>query len=219
MLEYLAFHPIFKDNQRHFEPGERLIVPMTSPGVLIVLAGTIDVLLLAPDSEATPFCWQTLVAGDWVVPTQDVSAEIFSEYQIRAVESSTVMLSEISQFRTLLATDRCLAAELFEIQSRRVSALRRDMARLRMQTAENRFMHYLLTENHFDGNGQTILDGFYNKIALRLNVAPATLCRVLADLQKQGRFSRKGRQLSLRSPSSPKKTSKTRRMPVFKALV
>ncbi|TXT31843.1 MAG: hypothetical protein FD131_766 [Rhodocyclaceae bacterium] len=190
-----------------------MTLEMASHRVLIVASGSVEILLRALDSEALPFCWQILTVGDWLIPSRDISADDFPVFDIRAIEPSTVVLPDHVEFRTLLLTDRYLAAYLLDAQSRRTSELRRDMARLRMPTAENRFMHYLLTENRFDRNGQTLLDGYFHEIALRLNLAPATLSRTLADLQRRGSFNRKGRRLTLRKSISPQPTPGSKRAP------
>lgn len=186
--------------------------------VLIVISGSLELMLRAPISEASSFCWQTLTPGDWVTPSKDISADDFPEFQIRAVVPTMVLLPEELEFRSLLLTDRYLAADLLDRQSRRTSELRRDVARLRMPTAESRFMHYLLTENRFDQNGHTLLDGYFHEIAQRLNLAPATLSRTLADLQRRGSFNRKGRRLTLRKSNLPKPTAESRRAPSHTSL-
>lgn len=218
MLRQLESYPTLWNSQHHLDAGESMTLGMACHRVLIVVSGSAEIMLRAPVSEASSFCWQTLMPGDWVNPSRDISADDFPEFQIRAVSPATVLLPEDMEFRTLLLADRYLAADLLDRQSRRTSELRRDMARLRMQTAESRFMHYLLTENRFDQNGQTLLDGYFNEIALRLNLAPATLSRTLADLQRRGSFNRKGRRLTLRKSSSPKQTAESRRAPATNIL-
>jgi CRP-like cAMP-binding protein len=213
MLQQLESYPALLNSQHHFDAGKGMTLEMDSHHVLIVVSGTLEILLKAPHSEAVPFCWQTLVKGDWLIPSRDISADDFPEFQIRAVKPSTVILPDNLEFRALLLTERYLAADLLDSQSRRISELRRDMARLRMPTAESRLMHYLLTENRFDRNGQTLLDGYFHEIALRLNLAPATLSRTLADLQRRGSINRKGRRVTLRKSFSPKQILESKRAP------
>lgn len=210
MLQQLESHPSLWDSRHHLEAGQSMTLDMACHRVLIVTSGAVEILLRAPLSEASSFCWQTLMQGDWVNPSRDISADDFPEIQICATVPTVILLPDAVAFRALLLTDRYLAADLLDRQSRRTSELRRDMARLRMQTAESRFMHYLLTENCFDQHGQTLLKGYFHEIALRLNLAPATLSRTLADLQRRGSFNRKGRRLTLRKPHSQKKAAESR---------
>lgn len=218
MLRQLESYPTLWNSRHHLDAAQSMTLGMACHRVLIVISGSLEIMLREPLSDASSFCWQTLMPGDWVNPAKDISSDDFPEFQIRAIVPTMVLLPEDLEFRSLLLTDRYLAADLLDRQSRRTSELRRDMARLRMQTAESRFMHYLLTENRFDQNGQTLLDGYFHEIALRLNLAPATLSRTLADLQRRGSFNRKGHRLTLRRSNSPKPTAESRRAPTYTSL-
>lgn len=218
MISQLETYPTLWNSQHRLGVGEGLTVKMSDRRVLIVISGSVEILLRAAGSEAPPFCWQTLMPGDWINPFQDISPDDFPEIEVRALGPALMLVPNDLAFRTLLLNDRYLAADMLERQARRTSELRRDMARLRLQTAEGRFMHYLLTENRFDRNGQTLLDGYFHEIALRLNLAPATLSRTLADLQRRGSIYRKGRRLTLRKSISPKPIAESKRVPATTSL-
>lgn len=218
MLRQLESSPTLWHSQHRLEAGESMTLDMACQQVLIVVSGSVEILLRAPSSEASSFCWQTLMPGDWVNPSRDISPVDFPEFRIRAVSPALVLLPEDLEFRTMLLADRYLAADMLERQARRTSELRRDRTRLRLQTAAGRFMHYLLTENRFDRHGQTLLDSYFHEIAWRLNLAPATLSRTLADLQRRGSIYRKGRRLTLRKSISPKPIAEFQRAPATNTL-
>lgn len=203
MLQRLQSNPALAANLHRYEMGDCRAMASDCQQAVIVLTGSVEILLPSPVEEAACFCWQTLAAGDAMHPSQDIAADNFPQFWIRALVPSLVLLCSDSEFRRLLLTDHNLAADLLEAQRRRVAELRRELMRLRMPTAEGRFMHYLLSENHFDDAGQTRLKGYFHEIAMHLNLAPATLSRTLAGLQRKGHFKRQGYRLSIRKSAAP----------------
>lgn len=198
MLQQLPSNPALSGKLHRYEMGDCQSFSSDCRCAAVVLSGSIEILLPSLVDRDARFCWQTLSSGDLIYPSRDIAGDNFPVFWIRGLTPSSVFFCGDIELRTLLLTDRYLASEFLEVQRRRVAELRRDSMRLRMQTAESRFMHFLQSENQFDADGQTLLAGYFHEIAMRLNLAPATLSRTLADLQRKGHFKRKGRRVSVR---------------------
>jgi CRP-like cAMP-binding protein len=195
MLEKLLSKSPLPGTRHQFSTTQSQMMSSNCRQAILVLSGSIEIQLPSPIEGR--FCWQTLSPGDWLFPSSDIDTNTCPNFWIHALSTATVLICRDTEFRNLLRSESQLATELIEGQRRRTSALRREVMRLRMQTAEGRFMHYLLSENQFTPDGRTLLNGYFQEIAMQLNLAPATLSRTLADMQRKGHFQRKGRQFSL----------------------
>lgn len=210
MLEHLLSKSPLSWTRQQLSVGDEVTMQTNCRQAIIVVAGSIDIQLPSPVEER--FSWQTLTAGDWLFPSSDIDRNSYPAFWISPLSNATLILCPDTELRTLLRSESQLATELLETQRRRTSELRREVMRLRMQTAESRFMHYLLSENEFTPDGQTLLNGYFQEIAVQLNLAPATLSRTLADMQRKGHFKRKGRRFSIEAchPGSGKSTPSAR---------
>jgi len=191
----LKLHPALSGTLHQIGRGDVLKIPTDKPCFLIVVSGCIEIHLPSPIENE--FCCETLVAGDCLAPHRELFADNFSEYFLKASTPSSFMLPSERDFESLLASNRLFAADLLRIQIQRAAALRRDTERLRMVMAESRLIHYLLTENLLGDNDQIAIKGYLREMADRLDIAPATLSRIMRSLQKRGVLSRNGRQFQV----------------------
>lgn len=191
----LKSSPALSGTLHQIDVGDVMKIPTDRPCFLIVVSGCIEIHLPSPiDKE---FCCETLTVGDCLAPHRELFADNFSEYFLKAPTPSSFMLPSERDFESLLASNRLLVADLLRLQIQRAAALRRDAARLRTVMAESRLIHFLLTENLLGDNDEIAIKGYLREIANKLDIAPATLSRIMLSLQKKGVLSRNGRQFQV----------------------
>lgn len=191
----LKSSPALSGTLHQIDVGDVMKIPTAKQCFLIVVSGRIEIHL--PSPIGNEFCCETLTAGDCLAPHRELFADNFSEYFLKAPTPSSFMLPSERDFESLLASNRLLVADLLCLQIQRAAALRRDAERLRMVMAENRLIHYLLTENLVGDDGQIAIKGYLHEMADKLDIAPATLSRIMLSLQKRGILSRSGRQFQV----------------------
>ena len=193
--QLLNAYPALSGALYQIDVGDIMKIPTDRRCFLIVVSGCIEIHLPSPiDKE---FCCETLTVGDCLAPHRELFANNFSEYFLKASKPSSFLLPSERDFEFLLASNRLLAADLLCIQMQRAAALRRDAARLRTVMAESRLIHFLLTENLLGDSDEIAIKGYLHEVANKLDIAPATLSRIMLSLQKKGVLSRNGRQFQI----------------------
>lgn len=163
--------------------------------LVFVLAGEIDIRFTLP--TLGEFILQRLVEGDVLIPEHEpllqnldlsLLAMAIGKAALRQVPEPAWRRAQPAPIASCAVADEALRA--------RVARLRRDLARCEME-GERRFLHYLLTEKHIGNDACAHIDETYQAMAARIRLAPATLSRIIHDLQLRDVIRKRRRSIKL----------------------
>jgi CRP-like cAMP-binding protein len=116
------------------------------------------------------------------------------------VKPGRVLMLPVEVLRTCLLENSDFALRWVLTLARNLRTLRARFERLSLKGAQERVLHYLVTERGEDGT--VVLDQPIKAWAADLGVAHETLYRTLAEMESRGLLERQGRTLRLRGDSA-----------------
>lgn len=176
--------------------GESLQLSTDSRRVLFVASGSVEVRIRTPLS-GTPICCERLHPGEYLVPATERFFDNVENFEIIGLNDAIIYLVLESRWNRIRASNSGCNMALEDALFDRAAALRREVARIDME-AEERFLHYLFTEQNIDPDGKVFLDSTYQKVAYRLHLAHPTLSRMLKLLEEKGILFKRNRFIHLK---------------------